>query len=56
MLLVEEVGRISRIQRHGGEAVPLPEDGARPFPHTPHLSLAGESVAIGRDGDRVPTL
>lgn len=56
MLLVEEVCRVPRVQRHGLEAGPLPERGARPLPHSAHLGLSGEPIAIGRDGHGVPTL
>lgn len=56
MLLVEKVRRIPRIQRHGREAVPLLEWGARPLPHPSHLSLAGEPVAVCCDGYWVPVL
>ena len=56
MLLVEKVGRIPRVQRHGLEAVPFPERGARPLPHASHLRLAGEPVAVCCDGHRVPLL
>lgn len=56
MLLVEEVVRVTRVDGHGLEAVPLAEHGAGPFPHAAHLGLACETVASPGHRHGVPVL
>lgn len=56
VLLVEEVGRVSRIHRHRVEALPWTEDSAGPLPDAAHVTLPGKDVAVSSDWRGVPIL
>lgn len=56
VLLVEEVGRVQRVQRHGLEALVAAERRTRPLPDAAHLGLSSEDVAPRCHWHRVPVL
>lgn len=56
MLLVKEIRRVSRVQRHGDEALVQTQHRAGPLPDAAHLGLASEDVAAARHGHGVPVL
>ena len=56
MLSVKEVRRVRGIQLHGLETLMWNKGGASPLPDATHLSLATETVAVGRHWNRVPVL
>lgn len=56
VLLVEKVGRVAWVERHGLEAVPLAQRRTGPLPHAAHPALPTEPVAVGCHGDGMPVL
>jgi hypothetical protein len=56
VLLVEEVGCLSRVERHRGETLPGAEDGTGPFPDASHVPLTGKGVTSSSDRRGVPVL
>lgn len=54
MLSVEEVGGITRIERHSLEALVSFQSGAGPLPQASHTSLPSQLVAVLGDGHRMP--
>jgi len=56
VLLVKEISRVPRIQRHGLEAIPRSQHRARPLPDSAHLGLPSQGVAASCHGYGVPVL
>lgn len=54
MLVVKKVGSVSRVKRHGDEAVPGSQYGAGPLPHATHLSLSRQATPTSCHWDWVP--
>lgn len=54
VLLIEEVGGVVWVHRHGLEPFVLTKGRAGPFPNTAHLAAAGEAVAVAGHRSRVP--